>query len=125
MAAQNTEHGTRNVARSKTAVLYARVSSKDQEREGYSIPAQKRLLRDIAVLRLNTHLMGQIGQMAHSCRHRRMPLCANSSTASSCRRSSRSFAANEPKTPRHCAVFVTVTQEWRVTWHGAMRAWYC
>jgi DNA invertase Pin-like site-specific DNA recombinase len=30
------------------AVLYARVSSKDQEREGYSIPAQLRLLRDYA-----------------------------------------------------------------------------
>ena len=33
----------------KTAVLYARVSSKDQEREGYSIPAQLRLLREYAV----------------------------------------------------------------------------
>ena len=32
----------------KTAVLYARVSSKDQEREGYSIPAQLKLLRDYA-----------------------------------------------------------------------------
>jgi site-specific DNA recombinase len=30
-------------------VLYARVSSKDQEREGYSIPAQLRLLREYAV----------------------------------------------------------------------------
>ena len=29
---------------SKKAVLYARVSSKEQEREGYSIPAQKKLL---------------------------------------------------------------------------------
>src|SRR6266566_4037532 len=29
-----------------TAVLYARVSSKDQEREGFSIPAQQRLLRE-------------------------------------------------------------------------------
>src|SRR6266851_5284867 len=29
-------------------VLYARVSSKDQEREGFSIPAQLRLLRDYA-----------------------------------------------------------------------------
>jgi DNA invertase Pin-like site-specific DNA recombinase len=27
------------------AVIYARVSSKDQEREGYSIPAQLKLLR--------------------------------------------------------------------------------
>jgi DNA invertase Pin-like site-specific DNA recombinase len=32
----------------KTAVLYARVSSKDQEREGFSIPAQQRLLREYA-----------------------------------------------------------------------------
>jgi DNA invertase Pin-like site-specific DNA recombinase len=30
------------------AVLYARVSSKDQEKEGFSIPAQLRLLRDYA-----------------------------------------------------------------------------
>jgi len=29
-------------------VLYARVSSKDQEKEGFSIPAQLRLLRDYA-----------------------------------------------------------------------------
>jgi site-specific DNA recombinase len=32
----------------KKAVIYARVSSKDQEREGYSIPAQKRLLAEYA-----------------------------------------------------------------------------
>lgn len=31
------------------AVLYARVSSKDQEKEGFSIPAQQRLLREYAV----------------------------------------------------------------------------
>ena len=30
------------------AILYARVSSKDQEREGYSIPAQQKLLREYA-----------------------------------------------------------------------------
>src|SRR4051794_38762740 len=30
------------------ALLYARVSSKDQEKEGFSIPAQLRLLRDYA-----------------------------------------------------------------------------
>ena len=30
------------------AVLYARVSSKDQEREGFSIPAQEKLLRQYA-----------------------------------------------------------------------------
>ena len=33
---------------SKKAVLYARVSSKEQEREGYSIPAQKKLLSSYA-----------------------------------------------------------------------------
>jgi site-specific DNA recombinase len=32
----------------KEAVLYARVSSKDQEKEGYSIPAQLKLLREYA-----------------------------------------------------------------------------
>src|SRR3984957_12404107 len=31
-----------------SAVLYARVSSKDQEREGYSIPAQLKMLREYA-----------------------------------------------------------------------------
>jgi len=30
------------------AVLHARVSSKDQEKEGYSIPAQLKLLREYA-----------------------------------------------------------------------------
>jgi site-specific DNA recombinase len=30
------------------AVIYARVSSRDQEREGFSIPAQLRLLREYA-----------------------------------------------------------------------------
>ncbi len=30
------------------AVIYARVSSKEQEKEGYSIPAQLKLLRDHA-----------------------------------------------------------------------------
>ena len=33
---------------SKLAVLYARVSSKEQEKEGFSIPAQMKLLRDYA-----------------------------------------------------------------------------
>lgn len=32
----------------RSAVLYARVSSKDQEKEGYSIPAQEQLLREYA-----------------------------------------------------------------------------
>src|SRR5713101_2754588 len=31
-----------------TCVAYARVSSKDQEREGFSIPAQQKLLREYA-----------------------------------------------------------------------------
>ncbi|MCB1483335.1 MAG: recombinase family protein, partial [Hyphomicrobiaceae bacterium] len=31
------------------ALLYARVSSKEQDREGFSIPAQCKLLRDYAV----------------------------------------------------------------------------
>jgi site-specific DNA recombinase len=39
----------RAAAHAKRVVLYARVSSKDQEKEGYSIPAQKRLLRDYAL----------------------------------------------------------------------------
>ena len=30
----------------RPAVIYARVSSKDQEREGYSIPAQLKMLRE-------------------------------------------------------------------------------
>ncbi len=32
----------------KPAVLYARVSSREQEKEGYSIPAQIRLLEEYA-----------------------------------------------------------------------------
>jgi DNA invertase Pin-like site-specific DNA recombinase len=34
--------------RRRQAVLYARVSSKDQEREGFSIPAQLKFLREYA-----------------------------------------------------------------------------
>jgi hypothetical protein len=37
-----------DVAR-RHAVLYARVSSKDQEKEGFSIPSQERLLRNYAL----------------------------------------------------------------------------
>jgi site-specific DNA recombinase len=33
----------------KQGVLYARVSSKDQEKEGFSIPAQLKLLREYAL----------------------------------------------------------------------------
>ena len=36
-------------AGSKSAVVYARVSSKDQEKEGFSIPAQLKLLREYAL----------------------------------------------------------------------------
>jgi site-specific DNA recombinase len=32
----------------KKAVVYARVSNKEQEREGFSIPAQLKLLREYA-----------------------------------------------------------------------------
>ncbi|MFN7145347.1 MAG: recombinase family protein, partial [Myxococcota bacterium] len=32
----------------RPAVLYARVSSRDQEKEGYSIPAQQKLLKEYA-----------------------------------------------------------------------------
>ena len=32
----------------KQAVIYARVSSKEQEKEGFSIPAQLKLLKDYA-----------------------------------------------------------------------------
>src|SRR3974390_1836146 len=35
-------------ARAIRVVLYARVSSRDQEKEGFSIPAQLRLLREYA-----------------------------------------------------------------------------
>ncbi len=41
----------RAAAQAIRVVLYARVSSKDQEREGYSIPAQERSLRDYALER--------------------------------------------------------------------------
>ena len=33
----------------REAVIYSRVSSKEQEKEGYSIPAQLKLLKDYAV----------------------------------------------------------------------------
>ncbi|MGD1094607.1 MAG: recombinase family protein [Bryobacteraceae bacterium] len=39
----------RAATHAKRVVLYARVSSKDQEKEGYSIPAQERSLRDYAL----------------------------------------------------------------------------
>ena len=44
-----TNPATPNLAtQGRQAVLYARVSSKDQEREGFSIPAQQVLLRGYA-----------------------------------------------------------------------------
>jgi site-specific DNA recombinase len=39
----------RTAASAMRAVVYARVSSKDQEKEGFSIPAQQRLLREYAI----------------------------------------------------------------------------
>lgn len=44
------------MSRPQKAVLYARVSSKEQEREGYSIPAQRKLLRSYAD-RNNYHIV--------------------------------------------------------------------
>jgi DNA invertase Pin-like site-specific DNA recombinase len=41
----------------KKAVIYARVSSKEQEREGFSIPAQLKLLRESLVITQNRPLM--------------------------------------------------------------------
>src|SRR5215218_391591 len=48
MRIQKTERGTGKPAETNTTVLYARVSSRDQEREGFSIPAQKKLLHEYA-----------------------------------------------------------------------------
>ncbi len=39
---------TSHVTHLPTAVLYARVSSKEQEKEGFSIPAQLKLFRGYA-----------------------------------------------------------------------------
>ena len=41
-------HGPAQLPSERAAVLYARVSSKEQEKEGYSIPAQQKLLREYA-----------------------------------------------------------------------------
>jgi site-specific DNA recombinase len=48
MTTQRMERGPRRTTAVNTAVLYARVSSKDQEREEFSIPAQIKLLREHA-----------------------------------------------------------------------------
>src|ERR1051325_3421603 len=37
-----------------TAVVYARVSSKDQERDGFSIPAQRKILNEYALAKALT-----------------------------------------------------------------------
>src|SRR6185437_8186281 len=39
---------TQSLFTTPKAVIYARVSSKEQEKEGYSIPAQQKLLKDYA-----------------------------------------------------------------------------
>src|SRR5260370_10430580 len=44
-----TPTGKDTAARVVEVLLYSRVSSKDQEKEGYSIPAQQRLLREYAL----------------------------------------------------------------------------
>ena len=40
---------TTGASRLREGVVYARVSSKEQEKEGFSIPAQLKLLRDYAL----------------------------------------------------------------------------
>ena len=45
LAAQSSREASGDVSR---AVLYARVSSKEQEKEGFSIPAQLKLLKEYA-----------------------------------------------------------------------------
>jgi site-specific DNA recombinase len=47
-----------SIALAKRAVIYARVSSKEQEREGYSIPAQLKLLKDYAEAQ-NIRIVGE------------------------------------------------------------------
>lgn len=51
MTASRRNETSPGVGRRPVEVIYARVSSKDQERDGFSIPAQLRLLRDYAVAR--------------------------------------------------------------------------
>src|SRR5579864_6562284 len=48
MSRKSLEKNSAPSAAAMRGVLYARVSSKEQEREGYSIPAQLKLLRDYA-----------------------------------------------------------------------------
>src|SRR5215469_3937405 len=49
MKAKPATPGVNGDAAKRHAVLYARVSSKDQEKEGFSIPAQQKLLRSYAL----------------------------------------------------------------------------
>ncbi len=46
MSKRESHHAARS--QKPLAIIYARVSSKEQEKEGYSIPAQLKLLRDHA-----------------------------------------------------------------------------
>ena len=48
MGAKTRHIDDRGIAPSRQAILYARVSSKEQEKEGFSIPAQQKLLRGYA-----------------------------------------------------------------------------
>ncbi len=50
MTASRTSIPMKSKSKLQNAVVYLRVSSKDQEREGYSIPAQRKLLNDYALL---------------------------------------------------------------------------
>ena len=45
----SSESSTVDMASARPAVLYVRVSSKEQEREGFSIPAQRKLLAEYAI----------------------------------------------------------------------------
>ena len=46
---KSSKHSPSATPSRREAVIYARVSSKEQEKEGYSIPAQLKLLKDYAV----------------------------------------------------------------------------
>jgi len=49
MKMRNNESIPAGVVPGRRAVLYVRVSSKEQEREGFSIPAQRKLLAEYAI----------------------------------------------------------------------------
>ena len=48
MISKNGKSKSETAGEVRRAVLYARVSSKEQEKEGFSIPAQLKLLKDYA-----------------------------------------------------------------------------